>query len=88
MEFVVELSAYAPCNVRIFTINGKEADTKDFGEINEIGLGDYACGLLGFTGKGPTIEILAKYKITAYEYYIIVKKLNAIFNYGVCDMCE
>lgn len=86
MKVVIETYKSFPCHADFF-INDKKADLADFGEVKQNGLGEYQCGLSGFAAKMPSIEILDKYHITVDEYAEIIEKLNATFDYGICDWC-
>ena len=87
MKVVIKPYKGSPCDVEIFTINGKEADLDDFGEVKKGDIGRYQCELSGFAAKMPSSVILDKYQITVDEYAEIVEKLNAAFDYGTCTWC-
>ena len=87
MKIVITPHDGLPCRAKIFSINGKEADLDDFGEVKKGELGRYQCELSGFAAKMPSTAMLNKYQITVDEYAEIVEKLNAAFDYGTCGWC-
>lgn len=64
MELVVKPFHSLPCHLEVFTINGKDADQYDFGDIfdhNEEIREPYGCGDMYFDSKPPAKEVLDKY---------------------------
>jgi len=89
MELKLEiLNAF--CATRIFTVNGINAESRDFGnqtDNDSENAEDYGCGNMEFTRIEPTEEILLKYKITKAEYAEICSKLEKGLSFGYCGWC-
>jgi hypothetical protein len=75
MELVIKPVHALPCELEIFTINGKDANRMDFGEIYDHNEGN---------AKSPTKEVLDKYNITEEEYYNICNELKDKLFVGGC----
>lgn len=78
------------CELKVFTINGHDAEYKDFGDKRDIGYEyaePYACGNMQFLPYEPRKEILEKYDITEGEYYLICHKLKEALSFGKCGWC-
>jgi len=79
------------CGLKVFVINGKEADTNDFGfdyDDDPENAPSYGCGDQMFKGKEAGEDILAKYKITKEEYAKIVSELEYKLSFGYCSLCS
>ena len=88
MELIVEPCHALPCELETFTINGKAADSSDFGDTfdhNE--KRHYGCGDMRFEPQSPTKEVLAKYNITEEEYNKICDELEDKLCVGSCGWC-
>ena len=88
MELIVEPYGALPCELETFTINGKAADSSDFGDTfdhNE--KRHYGCGDMRFEPQSPTKEVLAKYNITEEEYNKICDELEDKLCVGSCGWC-
>lgn len=79
----------ALCALEEFKINGKSADSDDFGEHYDKCPGDaepYGCGNMTFVPKPYTQEVLDKYGITEAEYDEICDQLDCL-SFGHCGWC-
>lgn len=80
----------ALCATEVFTINGKDADSNDFGEQYDEAIEDaedYCCGNMVFARKKDSEEVLKKYNITKDEYDTICDKLEDGLSFGCCGWC-
>ena len=90
MELVIEPFNALPCALKIFTINGKEADSDDFGSTFDHINGEkevYGCCNMYFEPIPPAKEVLHKYNITEEEYYEICDELENKLHVGHCEWC-
>lgn len=90
MELIIKPFHAYPCELEIFTINGKAADCEDFGDTidyNEKERKHYSCGNVQFKSKLPTSEVLQRYNITIDEYNTICAKLEDELSVGECSWC-
>ena len=90
MELIIEPFDLLPCELKIFTINGKNADSLDFGNTFDHIEGErepYCCSNMYFEPKTSTKEILDKYNITEEEYYNICNELEDKLYVGRCGCC-
>ena len=93
MELVIEPFYALPCELEVFTINGKKADSFDFGmtsdhkEDYDDELAVYCCYDVYFESEPPTEEVLHKYNITEEEYYDICHELENKLHVGSCGWC-
>lgn len=90
MELIIKPSSRLPCKLETFTINGRNADSRDFGDMydhDEEHIELYVCGDMYFESKNLTKEVLDKYNITEEEYYDICNKLEAKLCIGRCGLC-
>lgn len=93
MELVIEPFDDAPCELGVFTINGKEANSFDFGMTSDHKgdyddkLAVYGCYDRYFESGPPTEEVLHKYNITEKEYYDICHELENKLHIGRCGRC-
>lgn len=90
MELVIKPFSGLPCELETFTINNKDADSMDFGDIYDHDTENaepYSCGDMYFEPKNLTKEVLDKYNITEEEYYHICNKLEDKLNVGSCGQC-
>lgn len=88
---VVEIKPYhaLPCELEVFTINGKEADEEDFGN-KSIG-GDCmecTCGCIFKKHAQPKQEVLKKYGITPKMYDKICEQLEEELQVSFCGWCS
>lgn len=77
------------CALKVFIINGVEAEVEDFGDKFDTDPDSTECGGCGnmqFLPVEATEEVLKKYKITKEEYGIICEKLG-ILSFGNCGWC-
>jgi len=80
----------ALCSTEVFTINGKRADSNDFGDQGDndsANAEDYACGDMRFETQPPTADVLEKYEIDELEYWTIANKLAEGLSFGCCHWC-
>ena len=93
MELVIEPYDALPCELEIFTINGKKANSNNFGstvdhkEDCDDEIVAYGCYNRYFESKSPTEEVLHKYNITEEEYYDICNELENKLHEGSCGWC-
>lgn len=90
MELVIEPYDALPCALRIFTINGINADKDDFGESYDADSDnavEYGCGNHIFESTLPTQKVLDKYGISVDEYNEICEKLTERLDVGSCGWC-
>lgn len=74
MKLVIKPFHSLPCQLEVFTINGKNADKDDFGDMYDHDAESaepYSCADMQFDPKPPTEEVLDKYNLTEEEYYNI-----------------
>ena len=91
MELIIKPFHALPCELEIFTINDKSADSSDFGDTFDhdiVRAEPYICGDMYFEPKPPTKEVLDKYNITEQEYYNICNELEDKLRVGSCGWCE
>ena len=90
MELKIKTHHALPCRAEVFTINGKNAEQNDFGDMYDHHAQDaepYACADMHFDPKPPTKEVLNRYKITDKEYYDICNELESELYVGRCGWC-
>ena len=90
MELIIKPFDAAPCILEIFTINGKAANSIDFGDTFDHYEGEeepYFCGDMQFEPIPPTPEVLQRYNITVDEYNAICKELEDKLYVGECSWC-
>ena len=92
MELVIEPFNALPCELEVFTINGKKANSYDFGRTSDHKEIDdeivaYGCYNRYFESEPPTKEVLHKYNITEEEYYDICHELENKLHVGSCGWC-
>ena len=90
MELIVEPYVSLPCELETFTINGKKANSIDFGNTIAYEEGEedtYGCSNMHFEPEPPTKEVLAKYNITEEEYNKICDELEDKLCVGHCEWC-
>lgn len=95
MELVIEPFDALPCELEVFTINGKKANSFDFGMTSDHKedyddddeIAAYGCYDMYFESEPPTEEVLHKYNITEKEYYDICRKLENKLHVGCCGWC-
>ena len=94
MELVIEPFDTLPCELKVFTINGKKANSFNFGmtsdhkeDYDDDEIAAYGCYDRYFESKPPTEKVLHKYNITKKEYYDICRKLENKLHVGGCDWC-
>lgn len=90
MELVIEPFDALPCELEIFTINGKSANSFDFGETFDHINGEkevYGCYNMYFEPNPPAKEVLHKYNIIEEEYYKICNELEDKLYVGHCEWC-
>lgn len=94
MELVIEPFDALPCELEVFTINGKKADSFDFGmtsdhkeDYGDDEIAAYGCCDRHFESEPPTEEVLHKYNITEKEYYDICCELENKLYVGSCGWC-
>lgn len=75
MELIIKPYHGLPCELEIFTINGKAADSNDFGDVfdhNERIKEPYGCGDKHFDSKPPTKEVEEENRgLRLYDWYLI-----------------
>jgi hypothetical protein len=87
----LELSAYnSICGLKVFRINGLDADYKDFGEMYDA-YSDHTkrgcCGNMVFAPKRYSKKVLVKYGITPEDYTEVCVQLKNKLSYGLCRLC-
>ena len=90
MELKIKTHHALPCRTEVFTINGKNAEQNDFGDMYDHHAQDaepYACADMHFDPKPPTEEVLNRYNITEEEYYNICNELECELCVGSCGWC-
>lgn len=90
MDLVIKPFQYFPCELETFTINGKDANSMDFGDTYDHDEGIIepdGCGDIYFEPKPPIKEVLNKYNITEEEYYNICNELKDELSVGSCGWC-
>ena len=90
MELIIEPFDALPCVLKIFTINGKKADSDNFGNTFDHINGEkevYGCCNMYFEPNPPAKEVLYKYNITEEEYYGICNELENKLHVGSCGWC-
>lgn len=90
MELIIKPFSSLPCRLEVFTINEKDADQEDFGDIYDHHKEDaepYACADMQFNSVPATKKVLDKYNITEEEYYNICKELEYKLRVGRCGWC-
>lgn len=89
MELIIESCHALPCNLKVFKINGKDADQDDFGDTYDAENSEiYSCADMRFDPKSSTKEILNKYHITEEEYCSICNELQCKLCVGSCGWCN
>lgn len=90
MELIIEPFSGLPCALNTFTINGKDANSMDFGDVydhdNE-NAEPYGCGDMYFEPKLPTSDVLKYYNITVDDYNAICRELESKLYVGKCGWC-
>jgi len=91
MKLVMIPYGALPCSLKVFTINGQDADKTDFGSQKDTGreyAEDYACGNNEFIPyEVPDIRVLERYNITREEYDEICQELCTVCHVGTCGWC-
>ena len=90
MELFIKSFPTLPCELSIFTINGKDANSMDFGDTYDHDrerTEPYGCGNMYFESKESTKEVLDKYNITEADYYNICNTLEDKLSVGCCGWC-
>lgn len=90
MELIIKPFHALPCELETFTINGKTADSSDFGDTYDHDIAraePYGCGNMRFEPQSPTKEVLDKYNITEEEYNKICDELEDKLRVGSCGWC-
>jgi hypothetical protein len=87
----LEMEAFsAICSLKVFVINGVDADEKDFGDKYDAdpdNADGYCCGDMRFFPKPATQDVLDKYSINVIEYNEICEKLDCL-SFGSCGWCS
>lgn len=76
-----------PCNVYLFTINGKEAMINDFGDIECPNLNNGKCYIKFKEKRLKDSTLLVKYNIDIKEHSDILDLLHEIFTKERCGWC-
>lgn len=88
---ILKLEIYsALCSTSEFSINGVNADTRDFGssyDNDRENAEDYGCGDRRFERIPPTAEVLSKYSISVEEYHEVCERLESGLSFGRCGWC-
>nr|DAU11684.1 MAG TPA: hypothetical protein [Bacteriophage sp.] len=94
MELVIESFYALPCELKVFTINGKKANSFDFGmtsdhkeDYDDDEIAAYCCCDRYFESVCPTEKVLRKYNITKKEYYDICRELENKLHVDRCGWC-
>lgn len=90
MELIIKPFRGLPCELETFTINGKDADSRDFGDTYDHDTESaepYSCGNMYFEPKNLIKGVLDKYNITEEEYYNICNELENKLCIGSCGWC-
>lgn len=91
MEVKIKPFDALPCALKVFTINGINADKDDFGvgrDVDEFNADPYCCGYWKFTARSATQAVLNKYKISADEYNEVAQMLESTLDVGRCGWCD
>ena len=92
MKPEIEFEKMCVCDIKKFTINGKDADVDDFGSAYDHDIKnkpDYGCGYYKFTPhKYPKRATLEKYGIEIIDWFEIVEMLENELDIGECCYCE
>lgn len=90
MELIIESCHALPCNLKVFKINGKDADQDDFGDTYDHDAKNseiYSCADMRFDPRSSIKEVLDKYNITEEEYNKICDELEDKLFVGRCGYC-
>lgn len=91
MEIVIETYRGYPCVCKVFEINGKSADIKDFGCVEDVMpevAEPYGCGCREFIpDENKAEEAMKTYGITIDEFNEVCDKLAEKLFVGSCGLC-
>lgn len=91
MNIVAKPYHALPCNLETFTINGIEAEVRDFGsseDTDPYSAEPYGCGDHRFVRhETPKAGVLGKYRITIDEYNEVCSELESTLAVGSCGWC-
>lgn len=91
MQVVVEPYESLPCELRVFKINGIEADVSDFGFICDDcpeTAEEYGCGDMRFhSDLKRATQAMRKYNIKLEQFIKICEKLESVLCVGKCGWC-
>lgn len=85
MEVKMKSWESSPCTFEYFTINGIDADDKDFGDVINESEEQWTCECF-FKRKPSSLAVLDKYHITEEEYQEVCDQLDDAKYYS-CGMC-
>lgn len=89
MKLKIEQYQALPCALRVFTINGTEADKEEFGTIDLTSDGEYGCAFCKFTpDRHPKDGVLERYGITLEEFITIGDVLQEKLSFVNCGWCK
>lgn len=94
MKCEMQTYEYLPCALKVFRINGIDADITDFGEGKDVdpeSAPDYGCGCHRFIGskdKDVMEKAMTKYGITEEDYMEIISELEEVLHVGYCALCD
>lgn len=91
LELVMEPRDALPCSLKVFTINGINADETDFGYSTDEDIGEageYGCGYRCFrTDLKLAPTAMKKYKLTFEQFVEVAEKLAEVLDVGPCGWC-
>lgn len=78
---------YEPCTLKVFTVNGIDANPDDFGEVTKH-VGHFCCEYREFSGfEYAPIGVLEKYHITEEEFFEVSDELRDMLTITDCGRC-
>lgn len=91
MNVEMEPFSALPCELRVFKINGIDADASDFGDSEDTDrehAEDYGCGCHKFLPHDEHIkDAMIRYQITEEEFRQIQEELVDVLYVGSCGCC-
>ena len=91
MKVIIKPYCALPCALKVFTINGINADRDDFGvgrDVDEFNADPHCCGYWKFTARLATQAVLNKYKVSVNKYNEVAQMLESSLDVGRCGWCE
>jgi hypothetical protein len=89
LNVVIQPYSCLPCALKVFTINGQDADTDDFGEGRSSGdCMNSGCHHEFKANSNPDKAVLRKYGITPRQFEDIGAKLEDALYVSHCGLCS